>query len=120
MRKAYEKNVLEPQKKLVERYSKIMRMNPNIKLSNIEQTREPLNYDVFSKIEKMESPMVKIEENNWKRHNEEIDAQLNNLSILEEILIEQKSTSRMTKIIIILTVSSIIVSIIIAYLTIKL
>lgn len=115
MIKSYEKTVLEPQKKLAESYAKIMKITPNKELKDkLEFISEPVSYDVFSKIKNTKSPLVKIEENNWERHNEQIDVQEKNLTILEEILKQQKSTSRMTKIIIFLTFMSIFIALIAA------
>ena len=61
-------------------------------------------------ISKIESPDVIREKNNWERHSELMGVQDAVVKIQEQILKEQKSTSKMTLIILILTISAVIVS----------
>jgi len=63
-------------------------------------------------ISKIESLDVIKERNAWKRHSELMEVQNTIITIQEEILKEQRSTSKMTLAILILTIITILISIV--------
>lgn len=63
-------------------------------------------------ISKIESPDVMKEKNNWERHSELMEVQDGFLRVQGEILKEQKSTSKMTLVILILTICAIFIAVI--------
>ena len=100
------KEAQETYKKLQDNIKSIIPKIPKIDVSYIKD-REfflPPSMDVVQ------------EENNWKRHNEVLETQNTLLSVLKEILKEQQSGSRMTKLIIGLTVLGILATIFSAFL----
>ena len=84
-----------------ETFKKITSKKPTIKLPKFEMPN----------LEKIESPVVTMEKNNWERHSEIIAIQDAILKIQERILNEQKSTSKMTLIILIITTIALMISI---------
>ena len=84
-----------------ETFKKITSKIPTIKLPKFEMPN----------LEKIESPVVTMEKNNWERHSEIIAIQDAILKIQERILNEQKSTSKMTLIILIITTIALMISI---------
>ncbi len=62
-------------------------------------------------VSKLESVDITKERNNWERHEELMGIQDTSLKVQEKILTEQKSTSNMTCIILILTFVILIISI---------
>lgn len=63
-------------------------------------------------ISKIESSEVILERNSWQRHEELMNIQDTVLKIQDGILSEQKSTSKMTHYILILTIISVVISVI--------
>jgi len=90
----YSENMRETLKKIIPEI-------PSIKLPKFEMPN----------LEKIESPVVTMEKNNWERHSEIMAIQDAVLKIQERILNEQKSTSKMTFIILIITTIALIISI---------
>jgi hypothetical protein len=90
---------------LKEAYEKLtntfQNLAPKIPTLNIPKIKLP-------KLKNIKSPIVIQEQNNWERHAELIGIQDSILKIQGKILEEQKSTSKMTLIIIILTILSLI------------
>ena len=77
----------------------------NIKKSMPKFTIPEFHFDIPD-ISKIESPEVIKERNNWERHEELMSIQDTVLKIQDGILNEQKSTSKMTLYILILTIIS--------------
>lgn len=89
----YSKNIQETFKKIV----------PKIPTLNIPQIKLP-------RIDKVQSSDIIKEKNNWERHAELINIQDAVLKIQGKILDEQRSTSKRTLIILIITVIALIIS----------
>jgi len=62
-------------------------------------------------LKNIKSPMVIQEQNNWERHAELVNIQDSILKVQAEILKEQKSTSKMTLVILILAILTLIATI---------
>jgi hypothetical protein len=85
-------------KEVSERISKTLQnLIPKIPTLNIPIIKIP-------KLKNIQSPEVIKERNNWERHTELMNIQDSVLKVQEKILDEQKSTSKMTFVILILAI----------------
>jgi hypothetical protein len=105
------KEAQETYKKLQENIKNIIPKIPKIDLSipNFENLY-PKNIDFIMP----KSMDVVQEENNWERHNELLKTQNTVVNVLKKILEEQHSTSKMTKLIIGLTIAGIVITVILS------
>jgi hypothetical protein len=103
------KEAQETYKKLQDNIKSIIPKIPTIDLTKFEIPQQ--NYKDFVLPPNMD---IVQEENNWIRHNEVLQTQNTLLNVFKEVLKEQQSTSKMTMIIIALTIFGIITTVILS------
>ena len=110
MKKNQNRKELEKTIKTINIYSENIRKTFQNLIPKIPKIKIPEFH--IPDISKIESPDVIKERNAWERHSELMEVQNAIITIQEEILKEQRSTSKMTFAILILTIIAILVSVV--------
>ncbi|MCD6227185.1 hypothetical protein J7J90_01705 [Candidatus Micrarchaeota archaeon] len=104
------KDELKKTLKVMQDYSENIKKTLQNLIPEIPKIKIPEFY--IPEISKIEFPDVIKEKNAWKRHSELMEVQNTIITIQEKILKEQRSTSKMTFAILILTIIAILVSVV--------